>query len=153
MKKNKEVSDSVLAKGDFTVGVVGADFNKEYSESLMEFCIEGLLDCRVHEDNIEIFRVPGSFELPFAAKKLALSGKFNAIICLGIIIRGDTSHFELVSNCTARGIMQLNLESPVPVIFGVLSCENIRQTKDRLYLGEEYARTAVKMMNMNANIY
>jgi 6,7-dimethyl-8-ribityllumazine synthase len=149
MRKDNSPLNPMIAKKEYSIAVIAAEFNEKFSDTLLEYCVEGLLNSGIPDKKVEIFRVPGSFELPFAAKKMAKSKKYDGVICLGVIIRGETNHFELVSECTAKGIMEVNIQSPVPIIFGVLSCENIRQAKNRLYLGEEYARTAVQMMNMN----
>ena len=134
-------SKSLKADKDLQVGIVVAEFNAEYTEKLLANCQEELGLCGVSK--IIVQYVPGSFELPFVAAKL--QKQVDVVICLGVIIRGDTVHFELVANETARGIMQLNLSGSVPVIFGVLACENSKQVEARLVLGKELARAAIKM--------
>lgn len=139
-------TDEVVAKKRTRVAIVAAEFNKEYVDTLLENTKKGLLDCGVKEKKIDIVRVPGSFELPFACKKMAQSRKYDAIIALGVIIRGKTIHFELVSNEAARGITELNLLLNTPIIFGVLACDTKKQVTDRLPLGEDFAKSAIKMM-------
>ncbi len=130
--------------------IVAAEFNDSFVEPLLEQTIRGLKRCGVDETHIEVVDVPGSFELPFACRKAALCGQFDAVIALGVIIRGETFHFELVANAAEEGILRINLEAPTPVIFGVLACETPEQAEVRIELGLEFAKAAVKMINFDA---
>ncbi len=129
--------------------IVAAEFNSTFVEPLLEQVVRGLKRCGVDEERIDVLDVPGSFELPFACRKAALSGQYDAVIALGVIIRGETFHFELVANQAAEGIMRINLEAPVPVIFGVLACDNSDQVEARIELGLEFAKTAVRMIEFD----
>jgi 6,7-dimethyl-8-ribityllumazine synthase len=106
-----------------------------FNEVVVEKLVEGALSCLrkhgIHEDDLDVAWVPGSFEIPFAAKKLATSAQYDAVICLGAVIRGETAHFDYVAGEAARGIQQAALETGVPVIFGVLTTENFEQAMDR----------------------
>lgn len=136
------------AKKNTRIAIVAAKFNEEYVNILLENTKKGLLECEIEEKNINIVRVPGAFEVPFACKKLMNEKKYDAIIALGIIIRGETIHFELVANETARGIMKLNTKEKIPVLFGVLACENKKQVEARLELGHDFAVSTVEMIHI-----
>lgn len=100
--------------------------------------------------NIQTYRVPGTLELPFAALKIALTKKFDAIIALGIVIRGETKHFELVTQTAYQGLMEVTLDEDTPIIFGVLAVENEKQAKARINKGKEFAQAAVEMATFHA---
>ncbi|MER3423885.1 MAG: 6,7-dimethyl-8-ribityllumazine synthase, partial [Nitrospiraceae bacterium] len=107
----------------------------------------------VKEGTIEVVRVPGAFEIPLVARYLARSGRFDAVICLGAVIRGETPHFEYISREASRGIARAALESEIPVVFGVLTTETVEQALDRAGTlernkGAEAARTAIEMANL-----
>ncbi len=143
--------DFPTAHESFRVALVVAEFNSDFTDALLESTIRGLLKCGILEENISPFSVPGSFELPFAAQKLTAKN-FESIIVLGCIIRGETVHFDLVAENCASGIMRVNLESDIPVIFGVLAVETAEQAAERISLGSEFAKSAVKMMNFREKI-
>ena len=128
--------------------VVVARFNGEITGKLLAGAREALT--KAHGENPRIFYGPGAFELPFAAQKLAKQGGFDAIIALGAVIRGDTPHFDYVAGETARGLMQVSLETGVPVIFGVLTTDNMLQAEARAggslgNKGFDAAMTAIEM--------
>ena len=106
-------------------------FNGEITAKLLAGAQRGFDDARVRKRDVEIFEVPGSFELPLAALWLAKSGKYDAIVCLGCVVRGETTHYEYVAGEAARGIAQVSLVTGVPVIFGVLTTENTQQALSR----------------------
>lgn len=115
----------------------------------------GLKECNVKEENIFIKEVPGAYELPFAAKLLAMSGTVDAIICCGVLIKGETLHFEYISEAVTKGIMDVNLGTMTPVVYGVLNCLDEEQVKKRSSNengghnhGEDWAKTAVEMSTM-----
>ena len=139
-----------LSSPDARVCIVAAEFNSQYIEPLLNNTLRGLKRCGVDEANIDVVDVPGSFELPFACRKAALSGQYDAVIAIGVIIRGETFHFELVASQAAEGITRINLEAPTPVIFGVLACDTSVQVEARLELGYEFAKAAVKMIGFDA---
>lgn len=126
----KQFEGRLTAKGR-RFGIVLSRFNQFIGDKLLD----GALDClRRHDadDNkIELFRVPGSFEIPYLAKHLAESNRFDAIICLGAVIRGDTPHFDYIAREVAKGIAQISIDSGIPVIFGVITADTQEQAIDR----------------------
>src|SRR5690242_19141708 len=104
-------------------GIVAARFNEDITNRLLEGALAGLRDHGVADGAVRVVRVPGSFEIPLAAKELALSAAYDAIICIGCVIRGETRHFELVADGCAAGVRQVSLECRVPLIFCVQACE------------------------------
>lgn len=136
---------------DARVAVVAARFNAHIVDELLAGCLRRLASLGVSEDRIDVHRVPGAFELPIAAKVLAQSKDFSAIICLGCVIRGDTPHFDYVAGEAARGIMQVSLSESLPVIFGVLTTNTEQQARDRTggphgHAGERAADAALEMI-------
>ena len=132
------------------LAVIVARFNADVTRRLLEGCRDELAARGASEDALSYMEVPGCFELPLMAKTLAASGAFDAIICLGAVIRGDTPHFEYVSSATASGIQRAALDTGVPVVFGVLTVDNEQQAYDRLggpagHKGREAALTAIEM--------
>jgi 6,7-dimethyl-8-ribityllumazine synthase len=111
--------------------VIAAAFNEMVVRPLLDGALACLRSLGVEDDRLEVAWVPGAFELPLAAKTAAQSGRFDAVVCLGAVIRGDTTHYELVSGEAARGIQAVALETGVPVLFGVLSTETLDQAMDR----------------------
>ena len=111
--------------------VVAARFNAVVTERLVEGAMSALRRHGVSDEDIETAWVPGSFEIPLAARRLARSGQFDAVVCLGTVIRGETAHFDFVAGEAARGIQQVTLETDVPCIFGVLTTESLEQALDR----------------------
>jgi 6,7-dimethyl-8-ribityllumazine synthase len=123
--------------------------------------LEGVMDCFknkvVRDEDITLLKVPGAFEIPLAAEKLAETGKYSAIICLGAVIRGDTPHFEFVANSAATGIQEVSLKYSIPVVFGVLTTNNIEQAVERASVskmnkGWDAALTAIEMVSIIAKI-
>ncbi len=135
------------------IGVVCGRFNDRITLRLLDGVLRGLSDVGVADDDAVVEWVPGSFEIPFAAQLLAASG-FDAVICLGAVIRGETSHYDFVAGECARGIQDVQIRTGVPVIFGVLTTENDRQAYTRSEgpgghnVGEECAHTAVEMATL-----
>lgn len=120
---------------------------------LLTACVAVLKQAGVVEGAIEVVRVPGAFEIPLVARQLARSGRVDAVICLGAVIRGDTPHFEYISTEVSRGILQASLETDVPVVFGVLTTDTVAQATERadpgkLNRGADAARTAIEMANL-----
>tara|TARA_B100001123_G_scaffold88057_1_gene101140 strand:+ start:352 stop:816 length:465 start_codon:yes stop_codon:yes gene_type:complete len=135
------------------VGIVVSRFNEFITGNLLTGALEVLDQCGVEEGDLKVIKVPGAFELPQAAKKLCLTGSFDAVICLGAIIRGDTSHFDYICAETSRGIGQVGLEFNVPVLFGVLTTENVDQAVARSEAGfsnkgREAAMAAIEMATL-----
>jgi 6,7-dimethyl-8-ribityllumazine synthase len=134
-------------------GIVASHFNSFITERLLAGALDSLARAGAQSGQIELVRVPGSFEIPLAAKKLAAAGRCDAIICIGCILRGDTQHFEHVSTEAARGVQLAQLDTGVPMIFCVLTCENLEQAIDRSGLksgnkGAEAGLAAVEMANL-----
>ena len=134
-------------------GIVVSRFNSFITERLLSGAIDGLLRCGVKGKDIEIVRVPGSFEIPAAARTLALTGKYDAIICLGCLLRGETAHYEVIANEVTRGIGQSAQETGIPHAFGVLTCDTLEQAIDRAGLksgnkGFDAALAAVEMAGL-----
>lgn len=128
-----------------------------YNEFICSRLISGAEDCLVRHgasgQDIEVFRVPGSFEIPLVASEAAKSGKFHAVVCLGAVIRGETSHFDFVASEVARGIGRVTLQTGVPVIFGVITAETLEQAIDRAGArtgnrGADAALAAIEMANL-----
>ena len=141
----------VAGKGKFAI--VGARFNEFIVSKLISGAEDTLVRHGVDTDDITLVWVPGAFEIPLAAQKLAQSGKYDAVICLGAVIRGSTSHYELVCSETAKGIAQVGLQTGVPVTFGVITTENIEQAIERAGTkagnkGYDCAVSAIEMVNL-----
>lgn len=150
-RANAGLEGNLNAKGK-RFAVVVSRFNSFITERLLEGAIDGLARCGGAED-LEIVRVPGSFEIPSAARTLAETGKYDAIICLGCLLRGDTAHYDVIVNEVTRGIGQSAQETGVPHAFGVLTCDTLEQAIDRAGLkmgnkGFEAALAAVEMANL-----
>ncbi len=136
-----------------TVGIVASKFNKFVTSRLLTECVKALTKAGASDEAIEVVRVPGAFEIPLVARQLARSGRFDAVICLGAVIRGDTPHFEYISTEVSRGILQASMESNLPVIFGVLTTDTVAQAIERadpakLNRGTDAAKTAIEMVNL-----
>jgi 6,7-dimethyl-8-ribityllumazine synthase len=133
--------------------LIAGRFNDFITDKLLGGAIDALIRSGANDDDIEIVKVPGAFEIPLAAKKMVQKGKYNAIICLGAVIRGATPHFDYVSAEVSKGIAMVGLESGVPVIFGILTTDTIEQAIERAGTksgnkGWSAAITAVEMANL-----
>ena len=143
-------------KGDGKkLGIVVARFNSFLSERLLEGAIDALVRSGVESDDIDVARVPGAFEIPLVTQKMAKSGKYDAVICLGVVIRGATPHFDFVAGEVAKGSAQVMLDTGLPVLFGVLTTETIEQAIERAgskagNKGSEVAVAALEMINLIA---
>ena len=151
MSINTIEGNLVATKGNFAI-VVGR-WNSFVVESLLEGAIDCLKRHGSSEENITIVRAPGAFEIPLVTKKVAASGKYDAIITLGAVIRGGTPHFEYVSGECVKGMAQVSLDSEIPVAFGVLTVDTIEQAIERSGCkagnkGEEAALSAIEMVNL-----
>ncbi len=145
--------EGALSAAGKRFAIVVARFNAFITERLLQSAYDGLLRSGAVKKNIQIVRVPGAFEIPSAARTLAETKKYDAIICLGCLLRGDTAHYDVIVNECARGIGQSAQETGVPHAFGVLTCENLEQAIDRAGLkmgnkGFEAALAAVEMANL-----
>ena len=135
------------------VAVIAARFNAFIVDELLAGCLRRLKELGATDDQIEVHRVPGAFELPVAAKVAAQNGRFEAVICLGCVVRGDTPHFEYVAGEAARGIQHVAMTEGMPVIFGVLTTNTDQQARDRIggshgHAGERTADAAAEMMGV-----
>jgi 6,7-dimethyl-8-ribityllumazine synthase len=133
--------------------IIAAHFNKTVVDKLVAGALEGLLGWGVADSAIELVWVPGSFEVPVVAQRLAASGRYVAVICLGAVIRGETDHYEYVASTAATGIAQAGISTGVPVVFGVLTCDTFEQAFDRAggnfgNKGHDAALTAIQMVNL-----
>lgn len=145
-------------EGDFSTpqgrfAVVVGRFNSLVTEALLTGCRDAFIRHGVDDDRIDVVRVPGSFEIPLTARKLAESRRYAAVICLGCVIRGDTGHYDHVAGQAAAGVLQAGLATGVPVIFGILTTETVEQALDRSGLksgnkGADAALTAIEMVNL-----
>jgi len=134
-------------------GIVVSRFNSFISEKLLEGALDSLSRSGVADDLIDVARVPGAFEIPLMAKKMAKSGRYDAVICLGAVIRGATPHFDVVVNEVSKGVAQVALDSGLPVLFGVLTTDSIEQAIERAGTkagnkGAEVALAAIEMVNL-----
>lgn len=147
-------------EGDYTAsgkkfGIVVSRFNDFITARLLEGALDGLRRHGVAESDVEIAWVPGAFEIPLLAKKMAESGKYDAVICLGAVIRGSTSHYDYVCNEAAKGIAQVSMEVGIPVMFGVVTTDTIAQAIERAGTkagnkGYDAALGAIEMVNICA---
>lgn len=142
-----------LVANSMKVAIVAARFNEFITSKLIGGAMDGLSRHGVQEDDIQLAWVPGAFEIPLIASKLAKSGKYDAVICLGAVIRGSTSHYDYVCAEVSKGIAQVSLQSQVPVLFGVLTTDTIEQAIERAGTkagnkGYDCALSAVEMVNL-----
>ncbi|HOM42280.1 MAG TPA: 6,7-dimethyl-8-ribityllumazine synthase [Bacillota bacterium] len=147
------VYEGNLTAGDRRFAVIVGRFNEFISSKLLGGCIDGLKRHGCPESNIEISWVPGAFEIPLAAQKLARTGRYDAVICLGAVIRGSTPHFDYVCSEVSKGIAKVMLDTGLPIIFGVLTTESIEQAVERAGTksgnkGFDAAMTAIEMTNL-----
>ncbi len=134
-------------------GLIAARFNSVVVDRLVEGAVDGLRRHGVGDAEIDIIRVPGSYEIPLVAQKLGKNGRYVALICLGAVIRGDTDHYDYVAGAAANGIANAGLATGIPVIFGILTCETMEQALNRAggkagNKGFEAAVTAIEMVNL-----
>jgi 6,7-dimethyl-8-ribityllumazine synthase len=142
-----------LNAGNYKFGIIIGRFNEFIGSKLLDGCLDALKRHGASNDNIEIAWTPGAFEIPLVAKKMAKTKKYDAIICLGAVIRGATPHFDYVSAEVSKGIAHVTLETEVPVIFGILTTDNIEQAIERAGTksgnkGFDVAVTAIEMVNL-----
>ncbi len=152
----KELIGVLDGKGK-RIGIVVSRFNDLITKKLLEGVYDCLLRHGVKETDIITAWVPGSFEIPPVAKRLAANGKLDAVICLGTIIRGETPHFDYIAGQSSKGIGQLALESKIPIIYGVLTCDSVDQAADRAGAksgnrGWQAALTALEMINLYSSL-
>ncbi|MFD2618435.1 6,7-dimethyl-8-ribityllumazine synthase [Terrilactibacillus laevilacticus] len=151
------VFEGHLIGTDLKVGIVVGRFNEFITNKLLSGALDALKRHGVAEDNVDVAWVPGAFEIPLIAKKLAETKKYDAIITLGTVIRGATPHFDYVCSEVSKGVASLNLQTGIPIVFGVLTTENIEQSIERAGTkagnkGWEAAVSAIEMANLTASI-
>ena len=139
------------------LGIIVSRFNSFITEKLLAGALDGVKSHGGEEDNITVVRVPGAFEIPLVAERMAASGRYDALVCLGAVIRGDTPHFEYVSDAVTRGIGRAIWQHHVPIGFGVLTTNNVDQAMERsgskdANKGYEAALTAIEMVNVMRQI-
>lgn len=152
-----KVHQGLLKAQGFRFAIVASRWNDFLTSKLVEGALDTLERLGASEKNVEIFKVPGSFELPLTARKVAENGNFDAIICIGVVIRGETPHFEYVAGEAAKGVGQVALATGVPVLFGVITTDSVEQALNRAGIksgnkGAEAALSAVEIVNLYKGI-
>ena len=153
MKEINLVEGKLVATEGMKVAIVASRFNEIIVNKLLGGAVDGLVRHGVDENNITAVWVPGAFEIPIAADTLAKSGKYDAVICVGAVIRGDTTHYDYVCNEVSKGVAHVSLNTGVPVLFGVITTENIEQAIARAgskagNKGYDCALSAIEMVNL-----
>ena len=148
----KTIEGQLIAKGKSS-GIVASRFNDFITKQLIDGCVDTLIRHGVDKNELQVVLVPGAFELPLAAQKLAKSKRFDAVICLGTVIRGATPHFDYIASEVSKGIAHVSLDTGVPVIFGVITADTIEQAIERAGTkdgnkGKDAATTAIEMANL-----
>lgn len=154
---NMKIFEGQLSGKDIKVAIVAARFNEFITSKLIDGAIDALVRHGVNKDNINIAWVPGAYEIPLIAKKLAKSSDYDGVICLGAVIRGNTSHYDYVCAEVSKGIAQVSLETEKPVMFGILTTDNIEQAIERAGTkagnkGFDCAVGLIEMVNLIKNI-
>ncbi len=152
-----KVHEGMLNAEGMKIAIISARFNDMITKELTQGSIDCLKRHGVKEGDIHLYWVPGAFEIPSTARKVAESGKFDGVICIGAVIRGATPHFDMVANEATKGIAQVGMNSNVPVIFGVLTTDSIEQALERAGTkagnkGWDAALNVIEMVNLNKNI-
>jgi 6,7-dimethyl-8-ribityllumazine synthase len=157
MSLQPKVHQGEITAEGFRFAIVASRWTESLVAKLIDGAVEALEEHGAAEGSIEIFRVPGAFELPLAAKKVAESKNWDAVICLGVVIRGGTPHFDYVAGAAATGSTQVSLETGIPVLFGVITADNVQQAVDRSgkrndNKGFEAAMAAIEVVNLYKEI-
>ena len=147
----------LVAKENVKIGIVCARFNEFITSKLLGGAMDGLLRHGVKDENVDVAWVPGAFEIPVVAKRMAEGGKYDAILCLGAVIKGSTDHYDYVCAEVSKGIATVSLQTGLPVMFGVLTTDNIEQAIERAGTkagnkGYDVALSAIEMINLFGNI-
>jgi len=148
-----KVHQGLLNAQGFRFAIVVARWNDFLTSKLLEGALDGLERLGAGEDSVEIFKVPGSFELPLTTQKVAASGNFDAVICIGVVIRGETPHFDYVAGEAAKGVASAGMKTGVPVLFGIVTTDTLEQAINRSGVkagnkGFEAAMSAVELVNL-----
>ena len=152
----KVLEGNLVANG-VKIGIVASRFNEFIVSKLVSGAVDGLIRHNVKDDDITLAWVPGAFEIPVAAHKMAKSGNYDAVICLGAVIRGATTHYDYVCNEVSKGVAAISLNTGVPVLFGILTTENIEQAIERAGTkagnkGYDCALSAIEMINLSKKL-
>ena len=153
IQKSQPKNQTELSARGFRFAIVASRWNERIVSELIDGAQRALTEASADASAIEIFRVPGAFEIPLTAQKAAETREFDAVICLGVIIRGDTPHFEYIAASAARGISEASLRTGVPLLFGVITADNVEQANDRAGAdhnnkGYEAAMAAIEVVNL-----
>ena len=156
-KEQPEIDNKSNNADEFRFAVVVSRWNSSFTDRLRNGAIDALRECGATEEAVQVFQVPGAFELPLACLKAAESGRFDAVIALGVVIRGDTPHFDYVAGQCASGIMKAGMTTGIPVLFGVLTADTAEQALDRCgersnNKGYEAAMAAIEVANLYRNM-
>ncbi|MBN2430331.1 MAG: 6,7-dimethyl-8-ribityllumazine synthase [Acidobacteria bacterium] len=148
-----KVFEGQLQAAEFYFGIIVSRYNSMITGRLLDGALDALKRTGAAEEHVHIFRVPGSFEIPLLAKRLATMQKYDAVICLGALVRGETPHFEYISAEVTKGIAQVSLDSGLPITYGIITADTVEQAINRAGLksgnkGFEAAMTAVEMVNL-----
>jgi len=148
-----KVHQGLLTAVGFRFAIVVARWNDFLTSKLTEGAIDALERLGADENSVEVFKIPGAYEIPLAAQKVAGSGRFDAVICIGVVIRGETPHFDYVAGEAAKGVTNASLQTGVPVLFGVVTTDNLEQAINRAGVkagnkGFEAAMSAVELVNL-----
>ncbi|HFZ6921023.1 TPA: 6,7-dimethyl-8-ribityllumazine synthase [Streptococcus agalactiae] len=151
------IIEGQLVANEMKIGIVVSRFNELITSKLLSGAVDGLLRHGVSEEDIDIVWVPGAFEIPYMARKMALYKDYDAIICLGVVIKGSTDHYDYVCNEVTKGIGHLNSQLDIPHIFGVLTTDNIEQAIERAGTkagnkGYDCALSAIEMVNLDKKL-
>ena len=149
------ITEGKLTARGFTFGIVVSRYNEFVTSRLLEGARAALLRHGAEEEKIHVVQVPGAFEIPIVAREMALSGRYNAIICLGAVIRGATPHFDYIASAVSSGVARVGLDTGIPVLFGVLTTDTVEQAIKRAGTGEgnkgcEAALSAIEMVTLLA---
>ena len=152
----KKIEGKLVIEGK-RFGIVNSRFNEFITGKLLDGAVDALLRHGVKEQEIEVVWVPGSFEIPYAARKMAEGGKYDAVICLGAVIRGDTPHFDYICSQVTKGIDETALATGVPAIYGIITADTVEQAIDRAGTkagnkGRDAALSAIEMVNLFSQI-
>ncbi|MEW6189064.1 MAG: 6,7-dimethyl-8-ribityllumazine synthase [Actinomycetota bacterium] len=148
-----KIYEGKLIARDFKFGIIVSRFNEFLSKRLLEGAMDALKRHDAQDENIEVVWTPGSFEIPLIARRVALSKRYDGLICLGVILRGDTPHFEYICSEVAKGIAKINLDTGVPISFGIITADTIEQAIERAGTksgnkGWQAAMSTIEMVNL-----
>ena len=156
MSKSQNTESQKIKKifdcSNYKFGIVVSEWHSDITFKMEEEALNILKLAKCQSKNVHSIKVPGSFELPLAAKMLSKKKKLQGIICLGCVIKGETPHFDFISSSVSDAIMKLNLELEIPVIFGVLTVEKLKQAEERINKGAEAAKSLIKMTELKSKL-